>query len=158
MSRKDWIIKSVSIEPKDAVIIRAQGEGFNLSAFVRECLRRLENHQQTASHIHRQPGIQERNGFCMPQSACPKCWPDGVPTMGNWHLFRGKNPAAPTQPYTGPEVGNIPWLQATIETPFDITSIEAKGNAKPTKRDRDASRARKMWGGRLKFWKRKVKI
>lgn len=148
MSRKDWVIKSVSIEAGDAQIIRDQGAGFNLSKFVRECLRRHAHHQQQMSMLHRQPGIQERLGVCLPRSMCPVCWPEGAPTEYNFAMFRGKDPKSLNEsqlsvdgqinygsiPYTGPEVGNVEWLRSTIAPKFDIGSIPSSGNAKPDSR------------------------
>ena len=134
----DWVIKSVSIEHSDAEIIRRQGPRFNLSRFVRECLRRHDTHEQMASMLHRQPGIQERLGVCLPRSTCPVCWPEGFPSESNFDLFMGKE-TTPGVPYTGPEVENLDWLRSTISPAFDIAGIEAKGNAKPNSKSKPDS-------------------
>jgi len=140
----DWVIKSISIEASDAEIIAGQGPGFNLSRFVRTCLRRHALHQEKLSMIHRQPGIQERLGVCLPRSLCPVCWPEGIPTEANFAMWRGKDPSAlyssplslegqinnPEIPYEGPEVGNMEWLRSTMEPAFAIDGIAAHGNAK----------------------------
>jgi len=149
---KNWVIKSISIEHSDAEIIRMQGQGFNLSRFVRVCLRRHALHQEQLSMIHRQPGIQERLGVCLPQSACPVCWPEGTPTEANFAMFKGQDPSElnrarslessinnPVQPYTGPEVGDLDWLRSTISPAFNIAGIQAKGNAKPNSKSKSKS-------------------
>jgi len=158
MSRKDWVIKSVSIEAGDAQIIRDQGAGFNLSKFVRECLRRHALHEETMSMLHRQPGIQERLGFCLPRSMCPVCWPEGAPTEYHFAMFNGKDPKGlneripgiaaqinhPPTPYEGPEVGNVEWLRSTITPKFPIQDIPSNGNAKPDSRSKPDSFISKM--------------
>lgn len=146
MTRKDWIIKSVSIEASDAQIIRDQPAGFNLSRFVRECLRRHAHHQDSSKLIHRQPGIYDRLGVCLPRSMCPVCWPQGIPSEHHFAMFKGKDPKSlnetvlslegqinhPEIPYEGPEVGNLEWLHSTIDDSFPIEGINAQGNAKPS--------------------------
>lgn len=148
MSRKDWVIKSISIEAGDAQIIRDQGMGFNLSKFVRECLRRHAHHQEQMSMLHRQPGIQERLGVCLPRSMCPVCWPEGSPSEHNFAIFVGKDPQSLNEsqlsiegqinhapiPYEGPEVGNMEWLRSTIDQKFSIEGISSRGNEKPDSR------------------------
>jgi len=161
---KNWIIKSISIEASDAEIIMAQGPGFNLSRFVRVCLRRHALHQEKLSMIHRQPGIQERLGVCLPRSLCPVCWPEGVPTEANFAMWKGKDPQRlnesamsiegqinnPEIPYEGPEVGNMEWLRSTISPAFPIAGIAAHGNAKPDSNEKPDS----LIGKWLKKWRK----
>jgi len=144
----DWVIKSISITAEDAKTVQKIG---NLSKFVRECLRRWALHEQTSVMLHRQPGIQERLGVCLPRSLCPVCWPDGVPTEHHFAMWRGSDPQSLNEtqlslsgqinnspaPYHGPEVGNIEWLRSTIGQPFDISDIEHTGNEKPKKTKKD---------------------
>jgi hypothetical protein len=138
-------IRSISLDAETFQIAKTIP---NFSKFVRECLRRHQNHEGKLSMIHRQPGVYERNGFCMPNSLCPVCWIDGVPTEYNFDLFMGRDPKErnrtqqsvseamnnPPIPYEGPEVGNREWLLSTIGAPFPISEIDAEGNAKPQKR------------------------
>ena len=158
MTRKDWVIKSISIESEDAQIIRDQGPGFNLSKFVRECLRRHAHHQEQMSMLHRQPGIQERLGVCLPRSMCPVCWPEGTPSEYHFDLFNGKDPSRRNEsqlsvagqinyrevPYVGPEVGNLEWLRSTIDPKFSIEGINGFGNEKPDSRTKPDSFIGKM--------------
>lgn len=138
-------IRSISLDAETFEIAKTIP---NFSKFVRVCLRRHQNHEGKSSMIHRQLGLFERVGFCMPNSLCPVCWIDGVPTDYNWDLYMGRDPKErnttarsieaqmnhPTIPYEGPEVGNREWLLSTIGAPFPISDIDAKGNAKPQKR------------------------
>jgi len=146
--RKDWVIKSVSIEKTDAEIIQRQGPAFNLSAFVRQCLRRYALHKEQLSSSHANPGVRERLGFCMPQSMCPQCWPDGPPTSEAWERYKGIDPGDSNstrkdvlhtpKPYYGPEVGDGDLLLGTIESKFNMSSMKVEGNS-PASRKKSKS-------------------
>jgi|TARA_Y100001951_G_scaffold85023_1_gene74712 hypothetical protein len=138
-------IRSISLDAETFQIAKTIP---NFSKFVRECLRRHQNHEGKLSMIHRQPGVFERTGFCLPSSLCPVCWIDGVATDHNFDLYMGRDPQDrnrssrsvdesinhPPTPYEGPEVGNREWLLSTIGAPFPISGIDAVGNAKPQNR------------------------
>jgi len=125
----DWVIKSISITPADAAVARKVG---NLSKFVRICLRRWEVHETTQNLNHKQPGVHDRLGFCSPSTHCVLCWPDGVPKDHDWRIYRGKSPMTTTGStevaYHGPEVGDKEWLLSTVDPPFSIEKIDARGN------------------------------
>ena len=143
----DWIIKSVSITPKEAEIAK----NMNLSRFVRECLNRYDAHLRSGVAQHAQPGVQERQGYCRPKSGCLACWPDGAPSEEAFDLFLGRIKATKGYGgYEGPEVGNHEWLKSLIPMRFDFDGIVVKGNAKktPTKENK---RFWAKWG--RQWWK-----
>ncbi|GAI62174.1 unnamed protein product [marine sediment metagenome] len=136
--RKDWVIKSVSIEQTDAEIIQRQGPAFNLSAFVRQCLRRYALHKDQLSTSHPQPGVRERLGFCMPRSMCVVCWPDGPPSQEAWDNYRGsaRNFALHQldgpiirKKKDGPGVGDKDLLLSTITSKFNMDDMKVEGNS-----------------------------
>ena len=151
--RKDWVIKSVSIEKGDAEIIQQQGPSFNLSSFVRQCLRRYALHKEQLSTAHPNPGVRKRYGFCMPRSMCPKCWPDGPPDSDDWDRYRGVDPKDRNQrqtdfvlkpaEYFGPEVGDRDFLLSTIEPKFSMSEMKVEGNS-PSSRKKSKSFIRNM--------------
>jgi hypothetical protein len=136
--RKDWVIKSVSIEKTDAEIIQRQGPGFNLSAFVRECLRRFAVHKEQVLSEHANHGVHERLGFCLPRSFCPLCWPNGPPSAVDWSRFCGLDPTTDRPGYEGPEVGDKEYLLATIQPRFDMNEMKVEGNS-PVSRKKSKS-------------------
>jgi hypothetical protein len=137
----DWIIKSISLTPKEAEIAK----NMNLSKFCRECLNRYDAHLRSGATKHTQPGVQERQGYCRPKSGCLACWPDGAPSEEAFDLFLGRIKATKGYGgYEGPEVGNHAWLGSLIPTRFGFEGIVVQGNAKRTPKS-----AKKGFWGRL---------
>ena len=135
--KKNWVIKSVSIEVADAEIASRVG---NLSKFVRICLRRWAAFEEQ----NKTPGILDRLGVCLPSSGCIVCWPSGSPPDAAWAQYMGINPdTTAATVYTGPEVGDLELLRAQIPEVFPISLIESKGN-EPSSRDRSPKKSRSI--------------
>lgn len=140
LSQSDWIIKSVSLDPGDAKIV--EDSDMNFSKFVRECLRRYAQLNDTTKHAAEK--VRERIGVCPPRSHCPLCWPNGTPTDFDWKLFRGLNPQyQPTdmvdasglaRRYVGVEVGNVEWLKECVVPMVSVADIGFPGNHKSAKK------------------------
>jgi len=148
--KKNWVIKSISIEVEDAKIADRVG---NLSKFVRVCLRRWAAFEEQQGQ-HKTPGVLDRLGVCLPSSNCIVCWPNGVPSEHAFALYKGVDPASlnettmslagqinnPTIPYTGPEVMNLDWLRRQVPEMFEISQIDAKGNEPAIRTKKKAKR------------------
>ena len=142
MSQSDWIIKSVSLDPGDAKIV--EDSDMNFSKFVRECLRRYAQLNDTTKHAAEK--VRERIGVCPPRSHCPLCWPNGTPTDFDWKSFRGLNPQyQPTdmvdasgmaRRYVGVEVGNVEWLKECVVPMVSVADIGFPGNHNSAKKSK----------------------
>lgn len=145
--RKNWVIKSISIEVADAEIASRVG---NLSKFVRVCLRRWAAFEEQKG-MHKTPGVLDRLGVCLPSSGCIVCWPSGAPPEAAWAQFMGINTdTTSSTEYTGPEVGDLEVLRAQIPEIFSISEIQSKGN-EPVIRSPPKKKSRSLISRALKF-------
>ena len=143
----DWVIKSVSVEPRHAIIINQSK--MNLSRFVRGCLDQYEADLQRAADAlkHTRPAVLQRLGHCGPNSMCRLCFPNGEPTLAAWRMFRGQPTIQTTASveyeggtrYDGPEVGDLDWLRAQTDSPLDLSALIIHGNEKATKAQKPKS-------------------
>jgi len=142
--KKNWVIKSISIEVEDAKIADRVG---NLSKFVRVCLRRWAAFEEQKGQ-HKTPGVLERLGVCLPSSNCVVCWPNGAPSEHHFAMYRGVDPSSLNEstrslrppPYVGPEVENLEWLRRQVPEMFEIEGIDAKGNEPVTRTKKKVKR------------------
>ena len=88
------IIKSISLTPKECIIIENVLPSGKFSAFVRECLHQYEASMIGEEGICRYPNKQPLEGsFCNPLHTghkCLFCWPNGIPMKKDWLEYQRK--------------------------------------------------------------------
>ena len=144
------IVRSISLDPKTANIAQRIP---NFSKFCRECLLRWDSIQRSPDCPVEKLEHPLVGDHCIPAPTriCLKHWPNGNPRLEDWREFRHIIEFDEFHKDRDRLLRAWPFLD-DFNCPEEW--IQHRGNAKPTKRDRDASRAQKMWGGRLKFWKK----
>jgi len=152
------IIKSISLDPQTAELASRIP---NFSRFVRECLIR---HHYTKEGINIQCMREDdESQLCNPYSTvkgrCVSCWPAGPPPNPAWSSYCRK----PLWTESGsllldpnPAYMDHVLVQEAAEEAnppvFSFEDMTISGNAKPTKKERRVSWARRLWGGTSRFW------